>query len=204
MSQSWLLPLGFLLGLRHACDPDHVVAVTSILGRTHRLQDGLRIGLFWGLGHSATVFSVGFAIVVLGVRVPARFDTAMELVVAAMLVVVGALAMRRLDPSTAPNARSPSLRPAAVGVVHGLAGSATVALLAMTELPSRGLALLYLFLFGAGTLAGMGLVTVVLALPFVGSRRGLLPLQAAIVRLAGASSVVLGGVMAVRRLFELE
>src|SRR6266853_299867 len=135
--------LGFFLGMRHATDPDHVVAVTTIVSRERRVDRAGEIGMLWGLGHTATILLVGGAILLFDVVIPPRIGLTMEFSVALMLVLLGGLSlMHRLDghrhagdsTSVALNAlrfvsRHQSLRPLAIGVVHGLAGSAAVALL---------------------------------------------------------------------------
>jgi len=201
-----LLWLGFLLGVRHACDPDHVVAVTSILGRTQRIGQALRIGAFWGIGHTATLLGVGVAMVLFGVSMPSSATVVMELAVASMLVLLGANALRgartaeRSDGTLATNARRlpTSIRPLAIGLVHGLAGSGALVLLATTEIRSRGGALAYLALFGVGTVLGMMTITLILAAPFVYGAGRLVAARVFIVRGAGVLGIVLGLVIAWR------
>ena len=160
-----VLALGFLLGMRHATDPDHVVAVTTIVTQQRSLARAARTGMLWGLGHTATILLVGGAIVLLKVRldhIPARVGMSLEFAVAVMLVVLGLLTLggdeRRVADSTS--------RPLTVGLVHGLAGSAAVATLPQVALiPDPRWAVGYLAVFGVGTIAGMLLVTVSIAAP---------------------------------------
>jgi len=157
--------LGFLLGMRHATDPDHVVAVTTIVSQQRSLARAARIGVLWGVGHTATIFLVGGAIIVLKVQlssIPPRVGLTLEFAVAVMLVVLGLLTLagssRRVADSTA--------RPLTVGFVHGLAGSAAVTTLPQVALiPNPMWALAYLGVFGVGTIAGMLLITVSIAAP---------------------------------------
>lgn len=86
--------LGFVLGLQHATDADHLVAVATIASREHRFADGALVGAFWGLGHMLTLGAAGAVVVALGVHVPAALERGLELVVAAMLVTLGALRLR--------------------------------------------------------------------------------------------------------------
>ncbi len=221
--------LGLLLGMRHATDPDHVIAVTTILSREHRLVVAARIGVVWGLGHTLTVLLVGAAIIVFKIAIPVRLGVAMEFAVAVVLIMLGvgaaaslmrkaATRMRaslseqegvvvhahahahggavhlhshvhvdsreniddamhhdhrisadRLPPFAA---RRPLLRSFAVGLVHGLAGSAAIALLVLSAIPQPLWATLYLVIFCVGTVIGMGLITTAIATPFmVVSRR---------------------------------
>jgi ABC-type nickel/cobalt efflux system permease component RcnA len=84
-----LILLGLMLGMRHATDPDHVIAVTAILTRERRFFSALRIGLVWGLGHSATVLAVGGAIIFFKLKVPARLGLTLEFAVAIVLILLG-------------------------------------------------------------------------------------------------------------------
>jgi high-affinity nickel-transport protein len=160
-----VLLLGFLLGMRHATDPDHVVAVTTIISQQRSLARAARTGVLWGIGHTATILLVGGAIIVLKVQlagIPPRLGLALEFVVAVMLVVLGLLTLagseRQVVDSTA--------RPITVGFVHGLAGSAAVATLPQVALiPDPLWAVGYLAVFGIGTIVGMLLVTASIAAP---------------------------------------
>ncbi|HEX2677531.1 MAG TPA: high-affinity nickel-transport family protein [Polyangiales bacterium] len=183
-----ILGLGFVLGMRHATDSDHVVAVSTIVSRERSAWAATLIGALWGVGHTFTIMAVGGAIIVFDLIIPARLGLSMELSVGVMLVVLGALnlsgAWRRIeqvahahehhDGRAAHRAhadRAPALgliwlaRPLLVGVVHGLAGSAAVALLVLTTIRSVHTALLYLAVFGLGTVVGMAVLTTAFAAP---------------------------------------
>ena len=157
--------LGFLLGMRHATDPDHVVAVTTIVAQQRSLGRAARTGVLWGIGHTATIMLVGGVIIVLKVRlsaIPPRVGLSLEFAVAVMLVVLGLLTLaggeRRVADSTA--------RPLTVGFIHGLAGSAAVATLPQVALiPNPVWAVTYLAVFGVGTIVGMMLITASIAAP---------------------------------------
>jgi len=164
-----LLGLGLLLGLRHATDPDHVVAVTAIAARTRRALPAAWLGIVWGLGHTVTLFAVGAGIILFNWVVPPRVGLALEFAVALALVVVGLLNLRRprrerAEPSEDAG-RPPAGRAFAVGLVHGLAGSAAVALLVLATVRDPRWACGYLFVFALGTLAGMAVITTGFALP---------------------------------------
>jgi high-affinity nickel permease len=215
--------LGLVLGMRHATDPDHVIAVTTILSRERRLGVATRIGIVWGLGHTMTVLAVGAAIIVFKIAIPARLGLAMEFAVAVVLILLGIgsatdLIRRavsgthgqsssddelivhshahahggsihshphvhgaahehadaihhdhRIDADAMPPlaVRRPLLRSFGVGLVHGLAGSAAIALLVLSAIPQALWATLYLVIFCIGTIAGMALITTVIATPFM-------------------------------------
>lgn len=155
--------LGFLLGVRHAVDPDHVVAVGTIATRAPTFRRAAIIGAMWGAGHTLTIMAVGGTIVLMRVAISPRVGLAMEFAVAVMLILLGLinLANARHTHAPAPSAA----RPLVVGMVHGLAGSAAVALLVLATVTDPRWALAYLFLFGLGTIAGMIIVTAIIALP---------------------------------------
>jgi len=162
-----ILLLGFMLGMRHATDADHVVAVTTIVSGEPSLRRASRIGVLWGIGHSATIMLVGGAIVAFRISVPPRLGLALEFVVALMLIVLGVVTL-----SSRAVAATAAMRPVAVGLVHGLAGSAFIALLVLAAVPGLWLGLAYLAIFGLGTVAGMALVTLAIAVPSaLGARR---------------------------------
>jgi high-affinity nickel-transport protein len=199
LSALTIVLIGFALGMRHATDPDHVVAVTTIVSKQQNIRQAALIGILWGLGHTLTIFAVGAAIILFKVTIPPRLGLAMELAVGLMLVLLGALsltgilqrlaarfgsphssmvfdsAIPRSEASSTPNTnggiaqslgRFQVFRPLLVGIVHGLAGSAAVALLVLTTIGNPYAAIAYLLVFGAGTMAGMMLITATIALPF--------------------------------------
>lgn len=188
-----ILCLGFFLGMKHATDADHVIAVTTIVSQRRSIRGAAWTGLFWGIGHSLTMLVVGGTIVMFGIVVPERLGLSLEFSVALMLIVLGAMNIRAASRWLADahdihrhehaHEESPAasikfdrsfghlrlyqiLRPLIVGVVHGLAGSATVALLVLPVIRDAGWAMAYLLIFGAGTIVGMMSITAAIALPF--------------------------------------
>ena len=191
-SIAMILLVGFALGMRHATDPDHVVAVTTIVAKQRGVGQAGLIGALWGLGHTFTIFAVGAAIILFGVAIPPRLGLSMEFAVACMLILLGVLnltgMLRRVQKRFLPKAGKMLLangrpdvlrdlgvfnvfRPLIIGIVHGLAGSAAVALLVMTTIRDPWWAIVYLVLFGLGTVAGMILITALVAMPIVWSQR---------------------------------
>ena len=190
--------LGFLLGMRHATDPDHVVAVTTIVSQQRSLGRAARTGVLWGVGHTATILLVGGAIIVLKVQlsaIPPRVGLSLEFGVAVMLVVLGLLTLaggeRRMADSTA--------RPLTVGFVHGLAGSAAVATLPQVALiPNPAWAVTYLAVFGVGTIVGMLLVTASIAAPSLLAMNRFAGVNRTLRIASGVASVAFGLVLAHR------
>jgi high-affinity nickel-transport protein len=204
--------LGFFLGMRHATDPDHVIAVSTIVTRQPTIRAALLIGSLWGVGHTLTIVAVGGAIVLFTIVIPPRIGLTMEMAVALMLIVLGMWNLtgfleqirgfrpsaERGEPRLHAHSHSHGdyvhshscglefdehghrddqtpvawldrqlgglgiyqmLRPLLVGLVHGLAGSAAVALLVLALIKNPWWAIAYLVLFGIGTIAGMMLIT---------------------------------------------
>lgn len=183
-----VLLLGFLLGMRHATDPDHVVAVTTIVSRQPALRRASVIGALWGIGHTATILLVGGAIIVFRVVIPPRLGLAMEFAVAVMLVLLGALNLTGRSLSALQSA----MRPLFVGFVHGLAGSAFVAMLVLTTIPSPVAGVVYLTIFGVGTIAGMILITMAIALPSSLATRRFTSVQRYLRLASGMASIAFG------------
>ena len=215
-----LLLLGFFLGMRHATDPDHIVAIATIVSRQRTLRGSAMIGAAWGVGHTITIMAVGGAIILFGVVIPPRLGLSMEFAVGIMLFLLGVLTLtgagrvacvaghehshEPLGAHAHPHAHGDYvhshihshdqedhghpedrtlitwldcssfgyltlyqwLRPFVVGLVHGLAGSAAVALLVLTVIRDPVRAMGYLLLFGVGTIGGMMLITLALSAPF--------------------------------------
>jgi len=187
------LPFAFLasllLGMRHATDPDHIVAVTTIVSRERSLRRSMGVGVSWGLGHTVTIFAVGGAIVVYKFAFTPRLGLSMEFSVALMLVVLGLLNLASFG--AVPSPVFP-LRPFVVGVVHGLAGSAAATLLILPLIDDVRWALAYLLVFGAGTVAGMALVTTAIAAPSLYAGARLAGLQRSVRLASGVASVAFG------------
>jgi hypothetical protein len=216
-----ILGIGFFLGMRHATDPDHVIAISTIVSRERSIIKSAWIGILWGIGHTLTILLVGAGIILFGLAIPARVGLTMEFSVGLMLILLGVLnltgAMKWISEEFSPAhpavtgdhahihehgtklhlhwhshqpnrehhaesltppswteafAKRPglgwfhTLRPLFVGLVHGLAGSAAVALLVLTTIRDPKWAVLYLLIFGVGTIAGMMLITAAISLPF--------------------------------------
>jgi nickel/cobalt exporter len=189
--------VGLLLGMRHSTDPDHVVAVSTIVSKQRSIRHAGLIGTIWGLGHTLTIFAVGSLIILFGVVIPPRLGLSMEFSVALMLILLGVLnltgvlqrittyltrdrkgeltvnkAETLLDRSVGRFGVYQCVRPLVIGIVHGLAGSAAVALLVLSTIHSPVWATMYLLVFGAGTMVGMMCMTAAMAVPlaYAGNR----------------------------------
>lgn len=165
-----LFGFGLLFGMRHAADADHVVAVTAIAVRTRGVLASTRLGIVWGLGHTLTLFLAGGAIIAFNLVVSPRVGLSFEFAVALALIVVGLMNIRshpgaRSTDRAALEAPPPLGRAFVLGLVHGLSGSAAVALLLLGTVRNAAWACAYLIVFGIGTLLGMAIITTAIASP---------------------------------------
>ncbi len=178
-----------MLGMRHAIDPDHIVAVTTIVSRERSVGKAAAIGAVWGAGHTITLLLVGGAIIGFKVAFNARLGLSLEFCVAIMLIVLGILNLFNVrTKSGVPSASRPFL----VGVVHGLAGSAAAALLIVPLIDDPRWAALYLVTFGLGTIVGMSIVTISIAAPSLLAAAHIPSLQRSLRVASGAVSLVFG------------
>jgi high-affinity nickel permease len=249
-----VIGLGFVLGMRHATDPDHVIAVSTIVSRQGNIRQAGVIGALWGVGHTITIFCVGAAIILFNIVIPPRIGLTMELAVGLMLILLGILNLtgvtQRITHRYTPDhghsvhgngslvhshhhqhdgvahehihGHSPEihmhldplerdykqpgflqnllhrlglyqfLRPLAVGLVHGLAGSAAVALLVLAEIREPRWAVAYLLIFGIGTIAGMMVITTIIGAPFAYSLKQFAPLNYSLGVASGLLSLAFG------------
>ena len=225
-SIAFALVIGFFRGLQHALDPDHLVAVSTIVSEHKSLLRSSLIGTFWGLGHTASLAAVSAVIILLRPTIPEHLMAWMEMPVAVMLIALGVSttwrAMRERGWQIHTHAHSHDdkpqhkhihlhsgdqhnhqhrlfhlgRKPFLVGVVHGLAGSAVVTLAALATIPSITLGLIWLALFGIGTVGGMLLMSAAISLPFVITARRFSAINGAIRLLAGVFSISFGVIIA--------
>lgn len=187
--------LGFLLGVRHATDPDHIVAVSTIVSGQRSMLRGALVGAQWGLGHTLTLLVAGGAMIVFRFAVPPRVGLALEFLVAVMLVGLGTSNLLAARGPAIADGTTPvpsRWRPLAIGVVHGLAGSAAVALLVLATIPDTVWAVVYLGVFGAGTIAGMVMMTIAISAPTIVLGARMPTLRGRMQFAAGALSVGVG------------
>jgi ABC-type nickel/cobalt efflux system permease component RcnA len=230
--------LGLFLGMRHSTDPDHVLAVSTIVSRQGSIRSSATIGLLWGLGHTLTIVLVGSGIIIFGVVIPPRLGLSMEFCVALMLIMLGVLNLtgvmhwitERLTPmKTVPPTSQPAgslyrfsddpaktnqrasgrielffdrtigklglyqtVRPLVVGLVHGLAGSAAVALLVLSTIKSPLWSTAYLLVFGFGTMVGMMLMTAAISIPLVYTGKKFFKINRHLTAISGLASMAFG------------
>jgi ABC-type nickel/cobalt efflux system permease component RcnA len=218
-----ILGLGFLVGMQHALEADHIAAVSSIAARRSRVGDIVRHGLTWGLGHTLTLFVFAGAALLLGSAIPEHVARPLETAVGIMLVGLGAHVLWRLwrdrvhfhrhghddgtvhihahshAGETQPHARASHAhdhgfrwRTLLVGLMHGMAGSAALLVLAVSQAASPALGLGYVALFGIGSMVGMAALSMVIAVPFAVSARSLTWANRGLQGVVGAVTIAIG------------
>jgi hypothetical protein len=218
-----ILGLGFLIGLQHALEADHIAAVSSIAARRNDIGDIVKHGLTWGLGHTLTLFVFAGAALLLGHAIPDMLAWPLETAVGIMLVGLGAHLLWRLwrdrvhfhrhrhgdgtvhlhahshARETAPHAASAHLhdhgfrwRTLLVGLMHGMAGSAALLVLAVSQAASPAVGLGYVALFGVGSMIGMGALSAMIAVPIAMSARWLTWANRSLQGAVGALTIAIG------------
>lgn len=214
-----LLGVGFLLGLRHALDSDHLAAVSTVLAERPSVLASGAVGLWWGIGHTLTLLLVGSIVLAWGIRISEEFERLAESGVAVLLLVLGGgLAVRlyrerwhvhphrhhdsglhvhfhshhRQQDHRHQHWLTESIRPLCIGMVHGLAGSAALMLLILASTKEIGVGLLSILVFGVGSIIGMMLIGLTISLPVVYSRSISERFFMAVQAVASMASVVVG------------
>lgn len=214
------LSLGFVLGLRHALDADHIAAVSTFVSEEKQLWRSSLIGVFWGMGHTAALLVFGLIIAIFRLAVNPRLSQVLEFVVGLMLVFLGANVLLRLIEAptvhahlhehdgvphahlhfhTAGSAHAHEHqvlrlggRPFLVGIVHGLAGTAALMLLVVSAIPSLLLAVGYILIFGIGSIGGMMAISLLMTLPLALAARRMAMVERGVRLLAGLFSLGFG------------
>jgi ABC-type nickel/cobalt efflux system permease component RcnA len=227
-----ILGLGFLLGMQHALEPDHIAAVSSIAARRTDVGDIARHGLTWGIGHTLTLFAFAGAAILLGHAIPETIAQPIEAAVGIMLVGLGAHVLWRLwrdrvhfhrhghgdgtvhfhahshageitphDRAAHTHQHAFRWRTLVVGLMHGMAGSAALLVLTVSQASSPAAGLGYVALFGVGSMIGMGALSMVIALPLAASARWLTWANRGLQGVVGLATVAIGINTIVERLF---
>ena len=195
-----LLGLGLILGLRHALDPDHIAAVSTIVSESRSVRRSSLIGTCWGLGHTMSLLVAGVLVIALKIQISDRLALWMEFAVALMLILLGLKAMLKplrgwrihvhqhahggsshshvhLHRPSEEHAHQhrhlirSGARPFLVGLVHGMAGSAALMILVLATIPSALAGLIYIAVFGLGSVGGMLIMSSLISLPFILTRQ---------------------------------
>jgi len=189
MTNFSILFFGFLLGMRHATEADHLTAIFTLITQRGALSQGLKLGVAWGAGHTLTLTLLGGTVLMIGKTIPANFAQVLEAFVGVMLLILGFDVLRRLykdERSTTNyfgqpkaiqlqmlNNEPPSLlhskrvlaRALLIGMVHGLAGSSALILISLEQASTVSAGFIYIVIFGLGSILGMGILSLAIALP---------------------------------------
>ena len=228
-----LLLLGFLIGMRHALEADHVAAVATLSTRTATVKQAIKLGSIWGIGHTLTLFLFGSIVLLTDFFIPETLAKWLEFGVGVMLVLLGLDVLRRLikdrihfhthehkNSETNQESRhfhahshaNESLKPKQnahehqhidalsyralfIGVIHGMAGSAALILLTLETVKSPIQGMIYIVLFGFGTIMGMAILSYIISIPLRASAKGMTWMHNTLQFLIGSATVILGGVV---------
>ncbi len=213
-----VLVIGFVLGLRHATDADHLAAVSTIVSEKKALFTASLVGGLWGVGHTLSLFAVGLVVILFKLQISESVEARLEAAVGVMLVILGLNALRKIfqakkihvhthehDGHTHTHIHSHQLevseeshhrfspRSILIGMVHGLAGSAGLMFLILPTIESPVVALAYILIFGIGSIGGMMAMSFVIGLPFHLTEGRLTFVNRGIRLAAGLFSLALGG-----------
>ncbi|ENQ3106259.1 sulfite exporter TauE/SafE family protein [Bacillus cereus] len=217
MSFLSILALGFVLGIKHAIEPDHVIAVSTIASQSKKLFRSTLAGVFWGIGHTATLFIVGIILIFMKGEIPEKWAMSLEFLVGIMLVYLGVTTVFSLnnlhvhqhehDGEEHKHIHShihsgkhehkhqhknvSYLKSMFIGLVHGLAGSGAMVILTMSTVKSVWEAAIYILIFGVGTVIGMLFFTTIIGIPFVFSSQKI-SLNKTLTQITGSISILFG------------
>ncbi|WP_112179978.1 MULTISPECIES: urease accessory protein UreH [Paraliobacillus] len=189
-----VMSLGFILGIKHAIEPDHVIAVSTIASRSKKVLRSSLAGVFWGIGHTATLFIVGLIFILMKGEISTPWMMSLELLVGLMLVYLGfttVISYRYHSHHVQKSDKNSFRKSMLIGLVHGLAGSGAMILLTMSTVDNVWLASGYIIIFGVGTVIGMLLFTTLIGIPFVVSKNKQY-LNKVLTQLTGGISVLFG------------
>ncbi|WP_226665229.1 urease accessory protein UreH [Metabacillus litoralis] len=194
-----VLFLGFILGIKHSIEPDHIIAVATIAGKTKKLSRSSLAGVFWGIGHTFTLFIVGMFFIIMKGQLPEVWTLSLEMFVGFMLIYLGITSMvgtkknsRNPEHTHQVKEKTPYLKSMIIGSIHGIAGSAALVLLTMSTVKTIWEGALYILIFGCGTIIGMLCFTTLIGIPFTISKQKNLTLNTLLIRTAGVISFFFG------------
>ncbi|MEH7326101.1 urease accessory protein UreH [Priestia megaterium] len=187
-----ILILGFFLGIKHALEPDHIIAVSTIASKSKKLWRSSLAGVYWGIGHTLTLFIFGMILMVLKSSISERMSMSLEFLVGIMLVYLGFTSFLSYKKQVHTHHEKTSyLKSLGIGFVHGLAGSAAMVVLTMSTVTHVWQGALYIIIFGIGTCLGMLLFTTVIGIPFVTTKKQV-TLNRCLMQVTGAVSIIFG------------
>ena len=172
-----VITLGFVIGLKHAFEADHLAAVSAMVTeRKGSVFAASAVGGLWGTGHTLSLLIVGILVILFKLQIPESLEAKFEGAVGVMLVILGLNAIRKIVMSRREHSHSHDvdssststrLRSVLVGMMHGLAGSAGLMLLIVPTINSPFAAVIYIIVFGVGSILGMMLMSIAMSLPLM-------------------------------------
>jgi sulfite exporter TauE/SafE len=222
-----ILLIGFVLGLQHAIEADHLAAVSTIVSEKKTLFSATLVGGLWGLGHTISLFAVGAVVIFLKLQIPESTEAGLESIVGVMMVILGLNALRKLfaadtvhvhkhehgdrehvhihahNDGKAESHHRFSIRSIVIGMIHGLAGSAALMLFIVPTIGSPWLALAYTIVFGIGSIGGMVAMSFLIGLPMHFTLNRFAVLNRTVRLIAGVFSLGLGGLIIYEKLLTL-
>jgi sulfite exporter TauE/SafE len=192
-----ILTLGFMLGIKHALEPDHIIGVSTIASQSKKLSKSALAGVFWGIGHTATLFVVAMGLILLKSDIPEMWAMSLEFLVGVILVYFGLSAMiykkkhGQSEIHGRPHFKFSYGKSLFMGFIHGLAGSAALTLLTMSTVDNVVQGGLYILIFGAGTVVSMLLFTTIIGISFSISANQT-TINKTLIQLTGLISTVFG------------
>ncbi len=192
------LGLGFILGVKHAFEADHVLAVSTIVSEQKNSLKAALVGVFWGLGHTTTLFIMGIIILLLKLSIPEKLALSFELFVGIMLVILGFRTVKNFRPKLHAHGEHEDIKSRKhstsylIGMVHGLAGSGALVLLVLSTISSFSQGVYYILFFGLGSTLGMTMMSFLIGLPFSFSASRFPSIEKKLQLLAGILSIGFG------------
>lgn len=191
------LTLGFLLGLKHSFEADHVIAVSTITSEQKNPLKAALTGIFWGLGHTTTLFITGIIVLLLRVSIPEKLSISLEVLVGIMLIILGLRVLRRTRSLHSHKHGKKEHKyyhniSFMVGLVHGIAGSGALMLLILSTIPSFLEGLYYILIFGLGSILGMSLMSFIIGVPLIYTKNKLPQFENYLNLAAGTLSILFG------------
>jgi sulfite exporter TauE/SafE len=170
-----ILSIGFMLGIKHALEPDHIIGVSTIASQSKKLSKAALAGVFWGVGHTVTLLIVGIGLIFLKSDIPEKYAMSLEFLVGIMLVYFGLSSIysnkEKIHSDThwqsQANVKFSYGKSLFMGFIHGLAGSAALVLLTMSTVDNLLEGGLYILVFGAGTVVSMLFFSTIIGIPFI-------------------------------------
>lgn len=222
-----LLFIGFLIGMRHALEADHIAAVATLVSTTNSHKTAIKHGAVWGIGHTLALFAFGSIVILSDAIIPENMAATLEFAVGIMLIILGVDVIRKMlrdkvhfhahrhsnhqqhfhahkhqhEKKHYPENHQHShqktfpLKTLFIGLMHGMAGSAALIALTLKSIDTPLMGLMYMLLFGLGSIIGMAALSIIIAIPLKHSAKGLTRLNNSMQVIIGSATIILGSTL---------